>query len=792
MSDDSNSAPAVAETATPEPDLFEQLRGRYAKEGPLATLIPVFIDVETFMTDEISLKKMTLRQYLSKSHVTMFAMAIGDEPVQVFRFVDGKPKEDEAYLLNGLLMLATDPRYVFVAHNAAFDIRVLRFLLNIPQPCNVWCTVEGSMGAWPELPGGYSLNTIPRVLMFPDNLQKLSIDLRAGKHTDEEMEAYNVRDVEVLREIYTQQAGAIAPMEQEVALRTHRQRQFHFIVDQEKLSALIETLTKSAEYAETEATKYLVDPTIENMSEEQKAEYLTALKQNVFNRDVVDGKGKAIKGLEGTGSLRSVRSKRLLNYIHSQGATNFNTTSHKKLNPSIAATNPRLASLIKSSSDVNKMLSHKRRSIIFRGLNEVDVELGYMRAHTGRFSSPSTGKGLNLHNIPKHLIEVAKPVRQTFRLPLEYCFVRGDLANVEYRMAGYLAGCVTVEKMFDPRLGGDPMADPYVLAWLAMVAQHINKKDPVRQVSKQAVLGLTFIMSAMGYAKVLNNVIADPKSKVTIDLLEDIIKSQMWRAPSDDSVDTIMQRLGCSRTVAIASYHIHKNFNKAHPEFATLGNWLVTCAEVVARSPTLRTAQQQLLVKASSTHAPQPDRLRLFAELTPGTDKPSIRVQCGPWAPTVCWRRPSMMSVNEVGGKQRQALTVVKANGPSKIFTRQLAIENVTQAAARNQLCWGVAELDKRGQPNVLHIHDEIMIICKRDRESVLKAREDLLAVFGPQSYNPLGWAILVKPDEVTVTESMYEDEVDLQAPSEKNGMKGFDRWRKIEQNTADCLAQLP
>ena len=33
-----------------------------------------------------------------------------------------------------------------------------------------------------------------------------------------------------------------------------------------------------------------------------------------------------------------------------------------------------------------------------QGMDLVPCELGYFRPHTGRFSSPSVGKGLNLHN----------------------------------------------------------------------------------------------------------------------------------------------------------------------------------------------------------------------------------------------------------------------------------------------------------------------------------------------------------------------------------------------------------
>jgi hypothetical protein len=55
---------------------------------------------------------------------------------------------------------------------------------------------------------------------------------------------------------------------------------------------------------------------------------------------------------------------------------------------------------------------------------------------------------------------------------------------------------------------------------------------------------------------------------------------------------------------------------------------------------------------------------------------------------------------------------------------------------------------------------------------------------------------VLIKPDEISVTESMYEDEDDF-APStkivnKKTGRKGGGRWERIEANTTDCFADLP
>jgi hypothetical protein len=151
------------------------------------------------------------------------------------------------------------------------------------------------------------------------------------------------------------------------------------------------------------------------------------------------------------------------------------------------------------------------------------------------------------------------------------------------------------------------------------------------------------------------------------------------------------------------------------------------------------------------------------------------------------------MRFNKHAKDSRSRLSILKASGFDKTVSKQLAIENVTQAAARNALCHGILQLAHEfGWHNILHIHDEIMIICDKNQVAVLAARDALLRVFGPKSNHPMTWAVLIKPDEVSVTSSMWEDDLDLQPPTEKNKFKGFDRWRKIEQGTPDCLDNLP
>lgn len=788
---------------------------RGASKGPLSKLIPVFIDVETFMSEDVSLDGMTLRQYLAATHLTAIAVAVGIvDPVQVF-YTEKNPGPPGAAMVNEdlkkvLQYLALNPEYVFVAHNAAFDMRVLRFLLSVPHPINVWCSMEGAMGAWPECPGGFGLSNLAKRLRLPENRRKLEIDLKrlqrlmdkcplAAAKADEivvsQMKAilkvaglpwpaddvitkdlcnivlaiYNQRDVEAMREVFLMQAARISPEDQRVALRTHHQRRHHFMVDSEKLSEFVVKMDQNAAYAEKEV----------------EAMVGTGDLRAVFNRE------------NDNGILTSIRYARLKKLVNEKLASEqFESTSLKKLSPLQLARNPKVFELLTQTTRAGKMMSHKRRAKIFTGVSEVDVELGWHRAHTGRFSSPAVGKGLNLHSVAKHDKAIAEPVRKLFRVPPGFCLVRGDLANVEFRVEGYLTGAQNVFKMFDVLKGGNIFTDPYSSTWKNMTNMAITKKDPVRQVAKSATLGLGFCMSPPGYAKVLLMVLADKKSGVTEAILNDIIIKNQWHMPTGDRVKKIMLMLGCSQTVAVASYYIHKLFNEAYPEFRRTAYWLVKVIEVVAASGTDRDqARRQIDEMYKTTDAPNRDLIGLEIDDDPLTLYPSVRACCGHWPRTVCWREPHMRKTDFAGADDQKKLTIRKATGEFKIFTPQLAIENITQAAARNALCMGVENLDNLGFRDIIHVHDEVMILCKRERNAVLAARDALVTCFGPKHTMPYAWSILVKPEEITLTESLYEDENDIAVTiKNKEGLEvpGPDRWGRIERNEPGCLLNLP
>lgn len=780
-----------------------------AFEGPLKYLVPVFVDLETFIDDDVLLSKMTLRQYLARTHVTGLAVAIGQDEPETIEFPDGEVTEKGTATFNVLNDLALNPDYVFVAHNAAFDIRVLRYLCDIPQPTHVWCTMEGAMGAWPDLPGGYGLRECGKTLRLRKKKFQLDLRLLASLRraieksekgikwssitdplkteialilksanmaapeivTDDFLDVilllYNKRDVETMQELYYRQIPYLRDQEQRIALMTHRVRRNHFRVESSRLDELVSKLNLAAEAAETRAEGFVVDD--------------SDIRQ-IFNR-------------ERDGSLQSIRYRRLKNIIQTKmNAPGIEATSMKKINLSILAQHQDVSKLLEQTGRASKMIYHRRRAEVFRNVDEVDTELGYARAITFRFSSPSVGSGLNLHNVPKRDKEVAKPVRKLFRLPAGLCVVRGDLANVEYRVEGALTGCNTVIKMFEK----DINTDPYCEAWRSMTGQIITKEMPIRQVGKSAVLGLGFQMSAAGYARVLLTALAS--GDVSIVMLQALSAELCWMDPGKN-VDYIVKKIGCERIVALAAYHIHKSFQFAHPEFAILADWLVRAVSSISAIEAHADMwdQASMCLDRMRMLPAAPDPTMLFVDVDPDQsfERPSVRVRCGPWVETLCWREPMSRRLTNGRGEEEMIVSIRKSNGMIKPFTRQLAVENVTQAAARNALCYGLLLLEKMGYHDIIHVHDEVMLIVPCTREAVLKAKEDILKVFGPNAQDkPMKWAMLIKAEEITVTQSLYEDDDDIAVTikNKKTGevKPGGDRWGKILRNEPGCLDNLP
>lgn len=671
----------------------------------------LYLDFETEVSKDLTLTKMTIRQYLARAKVLSVAFAYNDNPVECALASDNGFQARIALLRRYVELGAT-----VVAHNASFDVRVLTQSLGIPWPDKIHCTMEMAQGWSPNQPGGYGLDNLTRI--WAPNHSKQKIDLQHC--TPDELRAYNAQDVVACRALHKIALARMHPDEIRVMELTQNVKEIVFSVDQAKISDAVTAFDSQVAQHGVDAAAIL-------------------------------GKSSSY-GEDDDGSIRSVKPHALRAALLETLGFDTPTISMKKINPENLRQNPEAAKVLESSAKMNKALSHKRRVRAFAGATEIDAELTYFAAHTGRWSSRNSGKGLNLHNLPKRRPEVAKPIRSLFRLPADLCFVRGDFANIEYRVCGLLTGCAHTAGLFS----ADPVADPYAEFWRAATGQTVDKAVkadvPKRQLAKAAVLGLSYMMGQQRWTHELSQSISDPSFKVTLSDLEQVCAANNWTLPADQRTRMIMGKLRCPPAVASVAYYTREKFHQVHPEFGRCARSIEhTIQRAMGMSYDQRQSQRILDGFAVMPGIVFTDDRQLQGQ--------TIRARCGPWpADTIAWR-DMLIRQTPIG----TGPTFVRAgNKPVAKFSINTGIENLIQAAARNALCMGLLELDRRGFPYVLHVHDEVMIVTERSCAAVNTARQALLDVFGPGGWiskQGWEWSVLINPKETTISQSLWDDE---------------------------------
>ncbi len=701
----------------------------------------VYWDYECFMSSEVTLRKMTLRQYLAAAPILGCSFAVDDSEVLYLHADDPLWVEWAAEMRS----LAADENTVFVGHNNSFDARCWRFgwthafgPLNGPQPKRVHCSLELAMAAWPNQPGGYGLANLAKVMGFPP---KLEIDLK--KPTRAQLGEYCKRDTEICRLIHRAALDRLPDCEVRIAEMANRVRRNYFVISPERVEAALTQFGTAAASAVKGALAHI-------------------------GRDGEDAFGW--DGIDGGRVVRSVKPHKIKELLLMNLGFEAPTISLKKINPARLLQSAEATVVLRETSRVNKMLSHKRRVKVFQDSAFVDIEHGYFRAHTGRYSSPSTGRGVNALALPKNDKAIAKPVRQLFRLPDHLCFVRADAANVEYRVTAFLTDAEVGRTVFEK----NPLADPYAVFWLNATGQVCSKKEniPARQVAKAAVLALSFFMGIGRWMVELAKFVADPENKLSIGALEAIATAQKWTMPNDRWVKGQRTKYAIPDPIAVVAYHTRQLFHQIHPEFGRLGQWFDELIVDVCRS-----TNPERAIEAAYRRASAPNRRKIDVILDPELDRPTLRLVLGGWpAPTVAWRDIGIHA--DCDGVS----TVQAGNKGYRTIHKSIEIENAVQSAARNALVMAQCALEDRGYEDIFSVHDEVLLIVPKTREAVLKARQDLIDVMGPGNNLGWGWSFVALPHEITCSASMFEDEK----------LTGDAWWADLARGNGDLLASLP
>jgi hypothetical protein len=700
----------------------------------------LYVDFENFVSRKVNLRKMTLRQYLGAAPTIGIGYACNDGAPQWVDADDNGTLPVE--VVEMLVDAANDPNVTWVGHNfASYDARVLRRQHGVPQMQSIDDTLELAMCAFPNQAGGYKLKKLAETLGLTQ--PKIDIDLIAECRTwpltrasRQRIAEYCMRDTALAREIHRLCLPRIPGREREIAELCNAVRELHFIVRAEKVEAALEKFSAVAASSVADAMS-IFDDGFEG-DEKKKAETRGAFGW-VREPGTLDE--------DDPGLPRSVKPEKLKAMLLDRLGFDTRTISYKKNNPTNLAANPEAATALQGTSRANKALSHKRRVGVFTNGTEVDAELGFFRAHTGRFSSPSTGRGLNLHNLPKRDKAVAQPLREMCELPPGLCLVRADEANVEYRVEGWMTHCAHTDRLFSQTL----LADPYSEFGFAATGVLCSKDDPARQLYKAAVLGLGFMMGIGTWMSQLALLISDPANGVTLEDLEGVCAAQQWAPVTDQWALAQATKINAPLAVLTAAFYMRQKFHEIHPEFATFGKWLMLVANNVSSA-----IDPERAIDAAYALPNAPDRSRLDLYVDRGLSGRTLRARCGPWSETVAWRDLGLHDT-----KFGFCLSSIQAgNKGYRKITPNILIENVVQSCARNSICAAKLELKRRGWHYLLSVHDELMIVCSRDRATVLKARSDLLDVLGPGNALGWDWAAVVNPDEINVSQSLFEKDM--------------------------------
>lgn len=654
--------------------------------------------------------------------------SIGDQPRGMVALASGKPANDHAVMrLQELRELVSTSGCVTVVA----DVDLLKYpveqLLGVAC-ADLWCLYQGGKAVWPNLATGHSVEQLVKLLRMADMPPTAQMHL-----------------------IYHAQIAVLSADEQQLLLATQRLRNVRLRINHGARRA-----------AQAGLRSIMAD-----------------IGQSL---GVIIGADVATRILGG----EQVDEAAALAALDRRFGVSLRGTSLDLVDVGLLVHQPDAARAVLLLKRARAVSTHLGNLTKWQSQTETPICLQFAGAHTRRWSCKSRFLNVPVHGLPKSDKTVAKLMRSTFRLPPDLCAVRGDLAQAEFRKAGELCGCPEVRAIFDPAVGGRLLTDPYGTQWLRAFNQEVGKKSPQRMLMKTATIAQTY---QAGEKRVIISIalaVADPANGLSLAQVETIAQERGFMDPATVSSARFQRLLADLRVdaplVALGS-SLFAAFKRQHARFDEVAEWLVWCVDEVAKSVDVPSANQQLDRLRRAPRAPEQAMVSLRAARSPRLSlRPSVLVRIGTWSESLTWREPAYRCL---GSEHREQLSIIGSDGKPRVFNKALALQNLVQAGTRNDIARGLVELERRGHRHVPTVHDEVLVIVPRTVECVLKARADLLDVYGDKSALVFGWPVMMDPAELTVTESLWEDLADID-PQEGR------RWERIEGAETGCLDGLP
>ena len=393
--------------------------------------------------------------------------------------------------------------------------------------------------------------------------------------------------------------------------------------------------------------------------------------------------------------------------------------------------NPMAADALKTIHRLSSLLDGKRRlNAIVGHPDGIPFNYTYASAATLRWSCRGTHAGdVNLLALPKSNRLVGEPIRKSIQVPEGWSIVAGDLAQVDYRGLGYLAGCDHVINTFSK----DPFADPYLAYWRKVTGQDVDKDSPARKVAKAQVLSAMYLQGVRGACTRF------VEAGITEEMAADIVASTGWRYEDVEGECEYAEAAG--HTVA------HQTLvANARREFLSLHHEIVALVDHISHTAV------GLCMNTDEAH-----RAAALSNSSPNVRTPFIRMaatkvdenhvdigfRIGPEGDEWNYAALKWLSV----AYDNRQLTYLK-DGRRTRLTRSVICNNIGQCFSRQLMVNGMRNFRLAAKfPCVLPaIHDQALVICPT--ENTEEASALLASCFDPHK---TWWACM--PDPIAVTQ---------------------------------------
>lgn len=418
----------------------------------------IFIDMETFWSDKISLKKMSTEEYIRHPEfaVHSVAMAVDDGPIRYF-YGDSMKKA-----------LALCQGQIVVAHNAKFDTAILNWVFGV-KPALVVDTLSMSRALLGPAVRSHSLNSISEYLGHGQKVEgELVKTMGLYDLTEEQHRAlavYAKHDVFLCREAFR----SFAP---------HFPRAEYSVVDWCMKAYTEPKLLLNQELLEQAVVDIDIDRAMVTAMFDEKR-----LVSNIQFADMLREYGvePPVKISKTTGNPT---------YAFAKGDNEFLALlQHTNL-----AVRTLVAARLKLKSNIEKTRTNEYADRATRGPWPVSLE--YSGAQTTHRFSGSEGNPQNLGR--------GGVLRESICAPEGYSIITADFAQIELRITLCLAGEYLALADLEEGI------DLYCTLASAIFGRRITKDDKrERHIGKSAILGCGFGMGKDRFLEYVRNTMPD-------------------------------------------------------------------------------------------------------------------------------------------------------------------------------------------------------------------------------------------------------------------------------------------